>query len=331
MLTKKVIVSSISFLSIAVMLSSYITQTQIAAAANPSPSSANFEVNVRESLAVSITTPSQYATGDIDTFLRNKVNVSVDTNATSFVASMTTKTADTSLSHAQNKGTIPTLDNDYAKSSFPTNYWGYSINDTDAGNSSSTYKALVGVGSVSPISLISSAESSSISSRDIYFGAKADITKASGTYSNTIVISVVTGVIEEDPTDPGYNPTTPVDPATPANPEETPQYSGANTTTGGTTNGATTYTYTRSYGSGSAATTTTTTQISDGDNRNTYVGYTPPQGVTNRRTTTEEINEGDNSLATGLAVTSAAAATSGIVFFILAKRKKDDDEEEENQ
>lgn len=327
MLTKKVIVGSVSFLSIAVMLSSYITQTQIAAAANPNPLSANFEVNVRESLAVSITTPSQYATGDIDTFLRNKVNVSVNTNATSFVVSMTTKTADTSLSHTQNKGTIPTLGNDYVKSSFPTNYWGYSINDTDAGNNSSTYKALVGVGSGSPISLISSAESSSVSSRDIYFGAKADVTKASGTYSSTVVISVVTGVIEEDPTDPGYNPTTPVDPATPANPEETPQYSGANTTTGGTTNGATTYTYTR----GSTATSTTTTQVSDGDNRNAYVGYTAPQGVTNRRTTTEEINEGDNSLATGLAVTSATAATSGIVFFILAKRKKDDDEEEENQ
>ncbi len=330
MLTKKVIVSSVSFLAIITLLSGYAKQTQNALAANPAPASANFEVEVEESLSVSVTTPSEWAVGDINTFLRNKINIDVNTNASSFVASMTTKTADTSLSHIQNKGTIPTLEADSVKSAFPTNYWGYSLTDTDDGNSSSTYKALVGSSSASPISIISSSESSSIRSKNIYFGAKADNTKASGTYSGTVVISVVTGVIEEDPSEPAYNPTIPVDPATPATPTETPQYSGTGTTTGGTSNGATTYSYTRSYGTGSAATTTTTTQVSDGDHRDAYTGYTAPQGVTNRYSTTENINEGNASLATGLAVTSAVAATSGILFFIIAKRKKDDDEEEED-
>ena len=242
---------------------------------------------------------------------------------------MTTQTANTSLVHVADKGTIPTLASSSVKASFPANYWGYSIDDTDAGNDSSTYNALVGAGST-PITLISNAQSSTINSRDIFFGAKADVTKASGTYAGTVVISVVTGAIEEDPTDPDYNPTTPVNPANPVVTPNTPVYSGTNTTTGGTTNGATTYTYRQTSGSGSSATTTTTTQVSDGDNRNSYVGYTPPQGVTSKQTTTENISEG-SSLATGLAVTSAVAATSGALFFILAKRKKDDDEEEEEE
>lgn len=321
--TKKVIVSSISLIAVTTAVSGYITQTNIASATE---ANTTFQVNVKDSLAVSIMTPTNWATGDVNTLLRNKVSVSVTSNsANGFTASMTTKTADTSLAHVADKGTIPTLAASSVKSAFPANYWGYSINDTDAGNDSSTYSALVGAGST-PITLISNAQSSTVNSRDIYFGAKADTTKASGTYVGTVVISVVTGTIEEDPTDPGYNPTTPENPANPVVTPETPIYSGTGTTTGGTTNGATTYTYSRTSGS----TTTTTTQVSDGDNRNAYVGYTPPQGVTNRQSTTESVSEG-SSLATGLAITSAVAATTGTIFFILAKRKKDDDEEEDEQ
>ena len=321
MLTKtKVIVGSVGLIAVAATLSSYITQTNQASATE---ANTTFEVNVKDSLTVSVTTPSNWATGDVDTFLRNKISVNVSSNASNgFTASMTTKTADTSLIHTANKGTIPTLSSSSARSAFPTNYWGYSLDDTDAGSDSSTYNALVGAGS-SPIILISNAQSSTISSRDIYFGAKANTSKASGTYLGTVVISVVTGTIEEDNTDPNYNPVTPDNPATPGANEETPYYNG---NTGGTANGSTTYTYSSTSGS----TTTTTTQVSDGDNRNSYVGYTAPQGVTNRQTTTESISEG-SSLATGLAITSAVAATAGTIFFILAKRKKDDDEEEEEE
>ncbi len=328
MLTKtKVIVSSISLIAVITAISSYITQINQVSATE---TNTTFQVNVKDSLTVSITTPSTWASGDVNTLLRNKVNVSVSSNATNgFTASMTTQTADTNLVHVADKGTIPTLASSSTKSAFPVNYWGYSLDDTDAGNDSSTYSALVGASST-PITLISNAESSTINSRDIFFGAKADATKASGTYVSTVVISVVTGTIEEDSTDPDYNPTTPENPATPVVTPETPVYSGTGTTTGGTTNGVTTYTYRRTSGSGSSATTTTTTQVSDGDNRNAYVGYTAPQGVTTRQSTTENVSEG-SSLATGLAVTSAVAATSGIIFFILAKRKDDDDDEEEEE
>ena len=320
MLTKKVIVSSVGILAASVMPLNFIQINNTSAVEQ----NTQFTVNVKDAIAVSITTQSEGAIGNVNTFLRNKVSVGVSSNAANgFTVSMTTKTASTNLVHTANKGTIPTLASSSTRSAFPANYWGYSVNDTDAGSDSSTYSALVGAGST-PITLISNAQSSTVNSKDIYFGAKADATKASGTYRGTIVISVVTGTIDNN------NPVTPSNPATPASPEETPHYSGTGTTTGGTTNGSTAYTYTRTSGSGSSATSTTTTQVSDGDNRNAYVGYTPPQGVTNRQISSENITEG-SSLATGLAVTSAIAATSGVIFFILAKRKKDDDEEEEGQ
>lgn len=321
MLTKKVIVSSVSIFALTLLLPNQLqTKNAIAVEQNT-----QFQVNVRESLVVSITTPATWATGDVDQFLRNKINVSVSTNnADGFTASMTTKTSSTDLVHVADKGTIPTLASSSAKSSFPTNRWGYSLNDTDQGNDSSTYNALVGASST-PITLISRTESQTVSNKDVWFGAKADTSKPSGTYVSTVVISVVTGVIDNN-----TNPTTPTNPAQPDSNENTANYSGTGTTTGNTTNGSTTYTYRRNSGSGSSATSATTTEVSDGDNRNAYVGYTPPQGVTTRQTTTESVSDG-SSLATGLAIASATAATSGALFFILAKRKKDDDDEEEEQ
>lgn len=318
MLTKtKVIVSSVSILALTLLLPNYIQTNSVLATTQ----NTQFQVNVRESLAVSITTPSQWATGDVNQFLRNKINVKVETNnADGFTASMTTKTSTTDLVHVADKGTIPTLTSSSTRSAFPVNRWGYSLNDTSNGSDSSTYNALVGAGGT-PITIISNSESQSINNKDVYFGAKADTTKASGTYTSTVVISVVTGVIDNN------NPITPVNPAQPNSNENTANY---NSGTGGTTNGSTTYTYRRTSGSGSSAATTTTTEVSDGDNRNSYIGYTPPQGVTNRQTTTETVSEG-SSLATGLAITSAVAATSGVIFFILAKRKKDEDEDEEEE
>ncbi|MBR2994548.1 hypothetical protein IKF32_01365 [Candidatus Saccharibacteria bacterium] len=319
MLTKtKVIVSSLGIIITTILVASYVPQTNIVSAVTENTT---FQVNVKESLSVSITTPSTWAVGDVDTFLRNKITVNVSTNNEyGFVASMTTKTSDTALNHVNNKGTIPTLASNATKSSFPVNRWGYSLNDTDPGNNSSTYSALVGVNGT-PIVLISNSQSHTINSRDVYFGAKANSTKASGTYTSTVVISVVTGSAPDNP------PVNPTDPAVPDDTEEEPHYNPAPT---GGSNGTTTYTYTRTSGSGSTATSTTTTQVSDGDNRNAYVGYTPPQGVTNRSTTTENIN-GSSSLATGLAVTSAVAATSGTIFFILAQRKKDEEEDEDEE
>lgn len=330
MLTKKkVIVSSVSMLAVLfAVLPSLITQKY---KVNAVEQNTQFEVNVKESLSIAVTSPTEWAVGDINTFLRNKISIDVSSNnANGFVATMTTKTNNTDLIHTADKGTIHTLTSSNARdNSFPANRWGYSLTDTDAGDTSSIYNALVGAGST-PITLISNAESSTIHSKDIYFGAKADSSVASGTYTGTVVISVVTGTIDEDPSSPGYNPTTPVNPATPNSNEGTASYSGANTTTGGTSNGATIYSYSRS----TSSTSTTVTQVSDGDNRDAYSQYTPPMGVSNRggtgnKTTTIENVSPGSSLAMGLAVTSAVAATSGILFFILAKRKKDEEDEED--
>ena len=319
MLTKtKVIVGSVGLLIATTMLSSYAVQTNVVSAVNRTTT---FQVNVKETLDVSITTPAEWASGDVDTFLRNKINVSVNTNNEfGFVASMTTKTTDTSLKHSQGKGTIPTLNSNYNRNSFPANYWGYSLNDTESGDGYSVYSALVGVEDT-PITIISNAQSRTINSKDVYFGAKANSGKASGTYYGTVVISVVTGAAPDDPA------VTPPTPSYPGNTEEEPIYNPSPT---GGSNGTTTYTYTRTSGSGANGTVTTTTQVSDGDNTSAYVGYTPPQGVTNRITTTEEIN-GSSSLATGLAIASGFAATSGTLFFILAKRKKDEDDDDEEE
>ena len=265
-----------------------------------------FNVNVKESLSVSITTPDTWASGEIDTFLRNKVSISVTSNnAAGFTASMTTRTADTALTNTvKNTYTIPTLSSSVSRSSFPANYWGYSLNDTESGSSTSTYSALVGAGST-PITILSSSTATS-GNKDFYFGAKANAAKASGTYTGTVVISVVSGVIDNS------NPVTPTDPVTPGQ-NQTPTYdSGKNVTH-----------YT--YSSTGTNTESTTTQISSGDNRSAYDNYLPPQGVTYGKT---QINPGI-TLATGLGIAAAVAATSGFFFLAAARRENEDEDDQQ--
>ena len=271
-----------------------------------------FSVNVKEVLSVSITTPTTWASGNIDTFLRNAVHIDVVTNnANGFTASMTTKTADTSLVNtSKNTATLPTLSAQTTRTNFPSNYWGYSLDDTTEGSGSSTYNALVGVNS-SPITLLSS-NSASSGSKDFYFGARANVTQASGTYSGTVVISVVTGVIDTN-----TNPVIPVDPDTPNPTPETPSYNPSHDTT--------TYTYTST--DTNAGTTTTTTEVSSGDNRTSY-GYIPPQGVTY---TTTSNGSSLSPMVTGLALASSAAMTSSAFFLFAARREEDDDNEETNE
>ena len=318
MSSKRVVVSSL-------ILAMALSPVLFLSVVNAVTSNTTFQVNVKETLSVSVTSPISGATGNIDEFLRNKYTLNVTTNnANGFTASMYSVSTTNLTNKIVNTQTIPTLGSSSTRGSFPANYWGYSLgvssfdgktyNETDAGNTSSNYYPLVST-SVSPITILTSASSGS-SSRDIYFGAKANASKASGTYSGIVVISVVTGVIDNN------NPITPDNPVGPNADEEEPKYYPS--PSGGSSNGTTTYTY-RSTNV-SDGTTTTTTQISDGDNRDSYNGYTPPQGVIENTTT--DIN-GDSSLAAGLATTASVAAASGMFFFILAKRREDDDDEEE--
>jgi len=296
--------------------------------------STTFQVNVVDSLSVTLTLPEEWASGSMNTFLRNDITLDVSTNnENGFTASMYANNTSSGATNATDllntsdqSTTIPTLESSTAtRSSFPANQWGFSLGDytaadpsdtsvpdTPTGSDSSTYKQLTSSQSTPTIVLYSD-EAASLS-QNIYFGTKADATIPSGTYRGTVVISAVT-----DTVDPSTNPVTPTNPATDQSTTTTnPAYS-----YDGTANvDRTTYTYTS--GDAEAGTTSTQTIVSAGDNTDFYQNAL---GVTE---TTANINSGA-PLATGLAVAAGVAATSGVIFFILAKRKDDDDEEEEEQ
>ncbi|MBQ3320713.1 hypothetical protein IJG71_01095 [Candidatus Saccharibacteria bacterium] len=270
----------------------------------------NFTVNVIDSLSVSVTTPVSGATGDINQFLRNQVDLSVTTNnANGFTASMTAKTTSTSLVNNAQSSNLPTLaSNNVVRSSFPANYWGYSLDDVVAsgGVDTSHYSAMVPSNTASPITLLSSNVAATMD-KTFFFGAKANSSLPSGTYKGTVVISVVTDTIGPD---------NPVIPDNPAKPEDD--------TTGGTgtydsTNNRTVYSTTST--DAVAGTTTTETRVDTG---NTI--YTGPMGAT------ENINSHivtNSALATGLGIAASVAAASGGFFFLVATRDEGDEEEED--
>lgn len=279
-------------------------------------STTTFNVNVGEVLTVAITRPDTWASGAINTLLTNKVGVSVySNNSDGFTATMKSSSATPNLENsADNTITIPTLtsasvtlaDASDSTNLFPADQWGYSI-VTSGDSAPITYYKMAG-SSDTPISIASGTTSAS---KDIYFAAKADNSVASGTYSNSVVISVVSGVIDSD------NPTTPTNPVTPetdTNQTDTTPTVIANTDIGNSTPSTTDHTIE-----------VTTTSSNDGQNTTTTTEtYVPPQGVT----TVVAVNEG-TPLATGLAVTAGISAAAGVAFFILAKRKSYDEDEDD--
>lgn len=271
-------------------------------------SNLTFQLNVQEVLSVSVTTPSTWARGNVGDFLQNKVTIGVTSNnIEGFTASMATEDSASTLYHSsKSTATLPTLTSATTRAAFPENYWGYSLDDSTSGDPGSSYNPLTGS---TPITLISRntslAANSSTVSQDVYFGAKANLNQASGTYTGTVILYVVSGADSE-------NNDTPVVPSNPVQPTDDTANDGI--ATYDNTNSRTIYTTT----SGDTQTTT----INEG---NATDAYANAQGVTN--TTSSNIYDG-SMLTTGLAVTASVAAASGIFFFILAKRKKDDDEEE---
>lgn len=316
----RVAISCIGVLSVA---SGLLAGTFVARQASADTSAnATFQVNVQESLSVTITTPQEWDSGNINEFLRNKVGLSVTSNnASGFKASMYSS-AGTSLTNvSKSSATLPTLDTgtsyactgttDPDCAAFPANHWGYSLDDS--ANEDGTYRPMVS-STTDPITIMTGDGSTAQRSQDqdIYFGAKADASKESGTYAGTVVISVVTGEVTDSGSATNDNPITPTNPAS----------SGASgVATYDSTNDRTTYTTTSTSGSGSSATNSTTTTVSTGDTRSSY---STPAGVTTSSKTST-----NNALAVALATTAGVAAVSSGIFFILAKRKKDDDEEEE--
>lgn len=281
-----------------------------------------FNVGINEYLSMSVSEPTTWASAAVDTFMCNDIGLSAITNnASGLVVGMTSSTTTTALTNsaASSNNTIPTLtsSSSYSTSTFPSNYWGYYSSSDGTCNTSTYYGVPASNGTPGRVLYGTAAGTYT---GNVHFGAKASATKASGTYTGTVIFSAISGQNTIN-----SNPSSSV---TPASPEQT----ATTTTSGGAPSGtATAYTYTTS-GSGKS---TTTTQVSDGDNRSSYSGYsgyTKPQGVTesNTSTTASEVASG-TPLAAGLAVAATAAAASGIFFFILAKRKKDDDEEDESE
>ena len=314
-----------------------------AAACTSSPCETDFRVNVQDSLSVSLTTPSSSAVGNVDTFLRNTVNLSVTSNVTNgFTASMYSSSSNasstkTDLAHTTlgSSYVIPTLASSTKRSSFPSNYWGYSLKsasldgktygETDPGSSNSYYYPLT-ASTASPIIVLSAASGTKNGTQSIYFGAKASIAKASGTYSNTVVFNVVTGAIDTN------NPITPTNPVTPS--VDVPNNSTA-TYTGSTGTGATQgvgisgSTGTTVYTTTSNSTTNTTnTTVSGGDVTSTYQNA---QGVqsTKGAAATEASAMSGSEQPVALAVAAGTLAAAGVAFFVLAKKRDDDDDDEE--
>lgn len=300
----------VAFLSLITLFPVYADDTQT------TTKTVDLEVNVAEILTVSLDEPATWATGTSDAVLRNKVSISANTNNKSGVTvSMYIDDTYPRLKNTNNYSAsddttyINTLDaNTYTYGTFPKNSWGYSVEDQDTAQSGASYLPMKL--KADPIQLFSTVGTASVStgSEDVFFGARADATKQSGTYAQTVYFVAVTGVIEEDPEDPGYNPSDPVTPSSDNPRNEIAQYN--------STLGTTTYS---SYSTTSGIK-STDTEISAGNQANTYDSYVTAAGVT---------SSSNNSLAGALAAAAAVTATSGTFFFILAKRRKDDDEEEE--
>lgn len=270
----------------------------------------DFNVDVTEVLTVSLTRPDEWAAGDIDSttgqsdLLRNKIILNVlSNNAAGFTASMASKTTTNLVNQTEGKSSvvIPTLAATTTAENFPVNRWGYSVNDTDAGSSSASYSAL----DLNAITIANPNYATTLN-QPIYFGAKAGMDKDSGTYANTVVISVVSGVISES-----TNPVTPVNPVVPEDTSvNNPSYDSVEDRTVKTST-------TTGNQSLPVATTTTTerTDIATGDVRTAFAS---PQGVTTASSTVEE----GTPMVTGLMVTAGVAAAAGSAFFMIAKFKK---------
>lgn len=296
----------------------------------------DFIVNIAETLTLTITDPTNWATGNLTNtsattsrkesdFLRNKVNVAASTNSpVGVTVSMYTKgdtdLRNTALYSSSDASTyIPTLDSTSgtniqpgaAGANFPTNYWGYSVDDTDTLNTASHYRPL----STSPIQLFTTVDSVTpgydaagvTDDTDVFFGAKADDSKASGTYLRTVYFAAVTGTVDTS------------NPLKPTNPSETDPIN--NAAHYSSVIGQTSYTTRSTSGSGDSPVTgsmdSTTTDVTQGDISTTYA---QAYGVTSE--------SNSSALATAFGVAAGVAATSGIAFFVAAKRRKKDDDEE---
>lgn len=298
---------------------------------NPATGEWTWQVNVQEVLnvTVTVTDPGEegWAEGDVDTFLRNKVHVKVTSNnAKGFTAGMTTKETHTNLTNAAASTTLPTLTGsakctgtaDANCAAFVANHWGYSLDDTDDGKAG-TYNPLVG-SAAAPITVLSSKDGSP--EKDIFFGAKADKTQASGTYAGTVVFTVTSGTNGEDLPGSGSG-----DQPLPGPSADDPAFS-PTISEAPSSNSAPTYTYTTNNRTYRSTATSVATVADDQQPRKTSNEFVSPLGVNRTDNQTITNIQHGSIITTVLMVVALVTAAIGIFFFILARRRDREEEED---
>lgn len=302
-----------------------------------------FSVNVQEVLSMDITTPTM-PSGDAGTLLRQQVGVKVSSNnGQGFTTSATTNlNNDSTLKHTtQSSNTLVTLANavkcDGACGAFTANSWGISIDETSTTDNvyNGTYNAVPALNQT-PFTVISSSKNGSVD-RNVYFAAKADTSRAAGTYEGKVIFTTVS-------TKPSSDPGTPEGPSqsdpTPQGPSasdpsggiqtqpsivEQPQIAYSYTTNNNTYRSTSYYTYATANDTAEEA--DEGKEVADSSTKkstkNTYVA---PLGANER----EYSDVSHISIITiVLMIIACLAAAFGIFFFILAKRRNDDDEEDD--
>ena len=160
--------------------------------AEESGSTANLNVES----AVAITLPDTVAidvtpTPD-GTFSSSNVNLSVSTNNNSGYALYFATTGDDNHMHSQNQATTETIapvSGSVTQAKFANNTWGYNLRAASEGdaNANTEYQAVPTSGDVA----LKTTSAPSNDSYNLTFGAKVNTSIPSGTYTNTVAVSVV--------------------------------------------------------------------------------------------------------------------------------------------
>ena len=177
--------------------------------------STDTEVDLNVATVINISTPDTTTINcaSLNTLCTANTTVTVGTNnITGYTLQLNaTSGYSNSLTNAATSETIPTLTGAYASGSFPTNYWGYTggldkSGETGGLNCSANYCPILAYQSddsnYAPNHAIKVTDApATASNTTITFGAKADITKPSGTYSTSVTFTAVTNYVPHPITD----------------------------------------------------------------------------------------------------------------------------------
>ena len=205
---KKVITISTTTLAILSMFFISLSFINNNSAYADSSASSDTEVNLNIDPVINITAPqtSTISCVSLNTLCTTNTTVTTETNnRTGYTLQLNaTSGYSNSLTNAATSETIPTLAGAYASGSFPTNYWGYTggldkSSETGGYNCASNYCPILAYQSTesnyAPNHAIKATNAPSSDTTIITFGAKADTTKSSGTYSTSVTFTAVTNFV----------------------------------------------------------------------------------------------------------------------------------------